>query len=143
MSFNSSNSEIMFYTLDGRESSTADFKGSILIMDIITTWDNSSMLLIQNQRKLPQLLKDKNVVLIAVAMQRNKGGMLDIFRSEMDMTFPLYKAGPELLQGVTPYGYVEEVPIILIMDQNGHLLKSYKGIIKNTQLLKEIKRHNK
>jgi thiol-disulfide isomerase/thioredoxin len=123
-----------FESLDTRPVSSAAFAGKPVVLAFIATWD----LLSQAQvRFLDQMSKhdvDK-VSYVAVFLQETKDReLIEVYRSTLNVTFPMAIADRGTLAGTGPFGDVHTVPTVVVLDGSGNVRFQKVGLAKTEEI---------
>jgi len=108
-----------FGTTQGEEVSSARMHGRVTVLVFVTTFDLGSQVV---ARRVEQLLHAHHPRFnaAAVVLEAAKYAPLaDVFRSTLELTYPVAIADLALLQQSSNIGDVNSVPIVLVLDKNG------------------------
>jgi thiol-disulfide isomerase/thioredoxin len=107
---------------DNREVSLAQYRGKVLILDLFATWCPPCRQEIPHFNELQQAYLGKVAV---VGLAYDQGAAKDVlqFAKEMQINYDIYWGSEEIAQFVGLRG----IPHTLVIDAQGHVVKSYVG----------------
>lgn len=121
-------------TTDGEEVSAESMRGRVTALLFVTTFDLASQLASkQLNRALHTHVPRINAA--AVVLEAPKYAPLaDVFRSSLQLTYPVAIADLELLGRNSTLGEVRSVPTLIILDKVGREVSRHYGAFSNEEL---------
>lgn len=130
----------VFGTTDGQELSAETFRGRVTVLLFVTTFDLASQLA---AKQLNQVLHTHRprINAAAVVLEAAKYAPLaDVFRSTLELSYPVAIADLELLQRSSTLGEVRSVPTLIILDAQGREVLRRSGTFSPQELERFIAR---
>jgi hypothetical protein len=123
-----------FESLDARPVSSAAFAGAPVVLAFITTWDLLSQ---AEVRFLVEMNKRDagKVGYAAVCLQEAKDReLIEVYRSTLGVTFPVAIADRGTIAGAGPFGDVQTVPTVVVLDGSGRVRFQKVGLAKPEEI---------
>jgi len=120
-------SQMAVRALDGRFASLADVEGHWALVDFFATWAAGSQFQMEKYNALYLKYKDKGLRVVGIALDREGAIMVKPFIETLGIEYPIYLAVGETREGQTPYGFIETIPLLLLIDPQGRMRKGYVG----------------
>jgi len=128
-----------FDSLDGRPVSSVATRGKVTVLAFVTTWDVAS----QGQVDfLVAMAKNdgERVFYGLVAMQDRKDReLIEVYKSNLGVTFPVALASPELMHGAGPFGSMQVVPTVIVLDRQGRVVWRSVGMTKSDEIRRAMR----
>ncbi len=123
-----------FESLDARPVSSLAFEGKPVVLAFITTWDLLSQAQIRFFTEMDKRDSGK-VAYVAVCLQEAKDReLIEVYRSTLGVTFPLAIADRGTIAGTGPFGEVQTVPTVVVLDGAGHVRFQKVGLAKTEEI---------
>lgn len=109
-------------------------RGRVTLVALITTYDIGSQLLV---RRLDDLLRNyvPRMNVGAVAMEAPRyAELVSIFPSSLGLRFPVVMADPASLSGAGPFGVIERIPTLFVLDAEGRLVRRLEGVPEMSEI---------
>jgi|GEM_PF-3537795 len=132
--------ELEVRKLNGRPVSLKGYQGHWILLDFFTTYAIPSQGNMPILNDLYNKYKDKGLIVVGVSMDLQGRLMVEPFIEELKIDYPVYLADGETKTGKTPYGFIREIPVILLINPKGGMEKGYMGLIKQEELESVIKK---
>lgn len=128
--------------LEGRPVSLASYEGSWLLLAFFTTYSNPSQFQMEDLNLLYKEYGKSGLEVAAVSLDLNGGHeMVAAYIEALQVEFDVYMAVGETKTGKTPYGYIKEIPLTLLIDPDGRQVIGYLGPVKRSRIEDDIKSH--
>jgi len=128
---------------DGKPASLAAYQGKWLLLDFFATYAIPSQMQMPKLMDLQRRYSERGLAVVGISLDMQARVMLKPFLTSLGIEYPVYIASGTTMEGRTPYGFVTEIPVTLLIDPDGKLIKGYLGAYKVEQIEDEIKRHIK
>jgi peroxiredoxin len=129
-----------FADLDGKEVSSSTVRGRITVVALIATYDAASQ---AEARFLLEVAKTHapriNVVGVVLESPENEP-LAEAFRGALDLPFPLCMADEAIIRGEGPFGGLNVIPSLLILDKEGRERYRHVGVLKKDELEDALRR---
>ena len=121
--------------MSGKTVRLSDFKGKVVLLEFWAAWCPPCRASVPGLEKLHKAYKDKGLVLLAVSM--DEGGWDDVksFIRESGITYTVLKG----TEDVAIKYQVRSIPMMLVLNKEGKILKRYLGMGSDEELEKDIK----
>lgn len=125
-----------FESLDARPVSSQAFAGKVVVLAFVATWDLPSQaqvafLVEMARRDGPS----ERVAYAAVFLQEGKDReLIEVYRTTLGIKFPVAVADRGTLSGAGPFGDVQAVPTVVVLDKSGHVRFQKVGLAKPDEL---------
>lgn len=111
--------------LGGGDIDFAGFRGRMLLVHVFATWampvqDDAERI----QRSLVEI---PSLAVVGVALDLEGGEVVRPWRRAMEVTYPIALASDAVRRGQSPLGPTSQVPISLLYDADGRLLRRWDG----------------
>lgn len=121
-------------TTEGGEFSSRGTRGRATIVLFVTTYDLPSQL---EARRVDEILRRfrPRVNAGAVVLEAPKYAVFaDAFRTTMNLAYPVALADEDTLQRRGPFGHVDRVPTLVVLDRNGREVWRKAGMISAREI---------
>mgnify|MGYP002780973734 FL=1 len=123
-----------YRSLDGRAVSSAASRGRPVVL-VYGTIDN---LLTQAQARYLQAMAahdaDRIFYCLVLVDPADRRELAELYRQNLKLTFPVALADDDTLGGRTPFGPIEAVPVVLVLDREGNVVLRRLGLVKAEEL---------
>ncbi len=126
--------QFAYGTTEGGELSSATTRGRATAILFVTTYDLASQLLAE---RLEQALRTHTprANAGAVVLEPPKYAvMADAFRTTLGLSFPVAMADDETLAGGGPFGHVNRVPYLIVLDRDGREVWRKPGMLEPREI---------
>ncbi len=127
--------EFKLQDLDGKTVKLSDFKGKPVLLDFWATWCPPCRDAIPAIEKLHKAYADKGLVVVGVSMDQGGWDSVRTFVKEQGMTYIILKGTDD----VSSDYQVRTIPMLVIIDKTGKIVKRHLGIGGDNELEKDIK----
>ena len=112
-------------------------KGRITVITFVHTWDMAS--LAQINFLIPMAKRDGHLVnYIAIVVQPMSEKVLaEMYRDKLQIPFPVGLLGEDHAQKVSPFGSLDTIPMLVLLDRGGRIVWVKAGVAQS----KEIRNH--
>jgi hypothetical protein len=125
---------------DGSVFSSETTHGRVTLIVFITTYDLPSQLLLRRVGHL-QHEKDRRFNVGAVVLEPPKNApLVETFRETLELTYPVALADPPTLESRGPFGAIEGVPTLVVLDPAGAVTFRQTGVPAEADIRKAIER---
>lgn len=114
-------------TTDGAELSSATTRGRATALLFVTTYDAASQVA---ARRLDEAIRRfvPRANAGAIILEPPKNAVLaDVFRSTLELAYPVAIADQGTLRGAGPFGRIDRVPTLVILDRSGRVSSARAG----------------
>jgi hypothetical protein len=121
-------------SLDDRPVDAQSLRGKITVLAFITTYDLGSQ---AQANFLTAMAKhdEKEVNYVLVALQEPKDReLVEVYRSNLGITFPVALADAETITGGGPLGDVHKIPTVVVLDRTGRIMWKKIGIATSGEI---------
>jgi hypothetical protein len=121
-------------TTEGGEFSSRGTRGRATIVLFVTTYDLPSQL---EARRVDEILRRfrPRVNAGAVVLEAPKYAVFaDAFRATMNLAYPVALADDETLERRGPFGKVDRVPTLVVLDRNGREVWRKSGVVTRREI---------
>ncbi len=132
--------QLMLVDLQGYSVNLKNYAGRWLLIDFFATWATPSQFLMPRIEKLYQRYHAQGLEVVGVSLDKNGAVLVEAFVEQLGIHYPVYLAAGKTATGETPYGFIKEFPVTLLIDPQGRLEKGYLGAIKLKDLEADVDR---
>ncbi len=132
--------EIQVRDLNGRPASLENYRGKVILLNFFATWALPCQLEMQRLNEIYNKYKDKGLEVLGVAMDVQGELMVPPFVDSVNIDYRVYLASGETVEGQTPYGKVDTIPVTLLLDPRGKEIKGYIGPISLKKIEDDVRR---
>lgn len=93
--------------------------GQPLILHLFTTWCYPCIPEVEELVQRYEELRAAGIKVVGISLDLEGIKTLPAFISTFSVPYPLAAAGPELMQGTTPLGPIQNVPALFLLDRRG------------------------
>jgi len=126
--------EFSMQDMQGKTVRLADYKGKVIMLEFWATWCPPCREAIPGIEKLHKAYKDKGLVVLAISMDSGGWDGVKSFITDYRMTYPVLKGTEDV---ATTY-QVRSIPMTLIINKDGRIVKRYIGIGSDGDIEKAI-----
>jgi hypothetical protein len=124
---------------EGREVSSRSLSGRATLVALITTYDWASQLVL---RRVNQTLGSFAPRINAVGIVLEPASyavLVPPFHKSLELKFPLVMGDVGSLNGAGPFGPIEYVPTVVVLDRDGRERRRFKGPVTVEELTKALR----
>jgi len=121
--------------LNGKTVRLSDFKGKPVLLDFWATWCPPCREAIPEIEKIQKAYADKGLVVIGVSLDQGGWDLVRTFVKEQGMTYIILKGNDD----VSTDFQVRTIPMLVIIDKNGRIVRRHLGVGADDELEKDIK----
>jgi hypothetical protein len=115
-------------------------RGRATMVALVTTYDMGSQLLLRRVQEALRAHRPR-VNAGAVVMEGPKYEvLLDTYAEAMDLSFPVVLADMATREGRGPFGSVDYLPVLVILDTDGRVVARHSGPVDLPTILSELDR---
>lgn len=126
--------EFAFGTPTGETLSSQSTRGRVTALLFVATFDLTSQLM---ARRLDEVVRrhTPRVNAGAVALEApNDAPLVDVFRSSLGLSYPVALANSVGFDQPTPFGRLDQVPTLVILDTHGREVARAQGVVSEREL---------
>ena len=121
-------------TTDGEEVSDEGMRGRVTALIFVTTFDLASQLAAKQMNKALHTHVPRINVAAVVLEAPKYAPLADVFKSSLQLSYPVAIADLELLGRNSTLGEVHSVPTLIILDKYGREVSRHYGAFSNEEL---------
>lgn len=126
--------DFAFGTTGGGELSSASTRGRATALLFVTTYDAASQLVAKRLDHVVRYFKPRSNAGAVVVEPPKYAVLADVFRSALDLSFPVAIADEGTRTGGGPFGRVGEVPTIVVLDRSGRVVWTHSGVVSSKEI---------
>ncbi len=123
--------------LQGEKVDFSDFEGKVVLVDFWATWCGPCKLEIPHLVDLYEQYKDRDFVVLGIALDRPGAEIVEPFVRENNVTYPVVIGNPEI---AFAFGGLTAIPTAFLVDRSGRIVKKYVGYTEKAVFEEEIKK---
>ncbi|HWL89644.1 MAG TPA: TlpA disulfide reductase family protein [Polyangiaceae bacterium] len=127
-----------YESLDERPVSSAALKGRLAVIAFITTYDMASQAQVNFLVAMAKHDGDRVAYALVALQERRDRELIEVYRTQLEVTFPVALADAETIAGGGPFGDVHTVPTVVLLDREGHVVWRNVGLAKSDELRREM-----
>jgi len=127
-------SDFSLQDLNGKTVKLSDFKGKPVLIDFWATWCPPCRASIPAVEKLYKTYSSKGLVVLGVSLDQGGWDSVKAFATEYGITYSVLKG----TEDVASQYQVRTIPMLVIMDKDGKIVKRYIGMGDDDALDKDI-----
>ena len=121
--------------LDGKEVSSKEFKGQVLLVSFFATWCPPCRQEIPVFIELQEKLRDKKFSILGLSVDEGGANIVKKLVETEKINYPILMADKAIMKG---FGGVAGIPTSFLVNRKGNVVKSYPGYIPHALLEKDI-----
>ncbi len=122
--------------LDGKEVSSTDFKGKVVMIDFWATWCPPCRMMIPGMVELQEQYKEQGLVIIGISLDEKGPGVVREFNQEIKVNYISLMGSEDVVRA---FGGVEAIPTSFLIDRAGRIVSKHVGYQPKAKLEAEIK----
>lgn len=128
-------SDFKLQDLNGKTVKLSDFKGKAVLIDFWATWCPPCREAIPGIEKLYKTYSGKGLVVLGISLDEGDWDSVKSFATERGITYPVLKG----TEDVASRFQVRTIPMMVIINKEGKIVKRYLGLGDDDELEKDIK----
>ena len=128
-------SDFKLQDLNGKIVRLSDFKGKPVLLDFWATWCPPCRASIPGIEKLHKNYSSKGLVVLSISLDEGGWDSVKSFATEHGITYPVLKG----TEDVSSQFQVRTIPMMVIINKEGRIVKRYLGYGDDDELEKDIK----
>lgn len=124
---------------NGKEVSSTTMQGRMTLVVLLTTYDVASQLVLRRVNQTLKSFVPKINALGVVLEPASYAVLVPPFHQSLGLHFPLVMADLGSLDGVGPFGPIDYVPTVVVLDANGRARQRFKGPVTVDDLTKALR----
>jgi thiol-disulfide isomerase/thioredoxin len=122
--------------LNGKSVSLSDYRGKVVVLEFWATWCPPCRAAIPGLETLYTKYKNQGLVILAVSMDNSADwDFVKSFVKDYRMTYPVLKG----TDAVASQYRVRAIPLLLVLDKKGNIVKQHVGFVYEDALEKDVK----
>lgn len=121
-------------SLDGGFIDFTELQGKPLVVHVFTTWAMPAADDVERLRALAT--SDDRVAIVGVALDRGRANVVRAWRRAMEVAYPIALADDAVRSGRSLLGPTRQVPITLMYDAGGRLVRRWDGPLGDSGIAK-------
>jgi peroxiredoxin len=118
-------------SVDGKSVSFDDFKGKVVILDFWATWCGPCREEIPGLIGLQTKYEKKGLSVVGISLDGGDGAVVKTFVAKMGMNYTVLLGDDKVQQA---FGGVDAIPVTVVIDRSGHIVKKFTGLVEKKQL---------
>jgi hypothetical protein len=124
----------VFGTTDGGEISAEGMRGRVTVLVFVTTFDLASQVAAKRVNQLLHAHRPRINAAAVVLEAAKYAPLADVFRSSLELSYPVAIADLTTLEQSSTLGEVRSVPVIVVLDREGREVVRWAGAFSTSQL---------
>ncbi len=116
-----------FGTTEGEELSSETTRGRVTVLVLVTTFDLASQVAAKRVDQVLHVHRPRINAGAVVLEAAKYAPLADVFRSALELSYPVALADLETLQRSSTFGEIESVPTLLVLDREGREIERKRG----------------
>jgi len=122
--------------LAGKTVSSEDFKGKVVVLDFWATWCPPCRAEIPGLIDLQKTYEKRGLMVVGVSLDQDGVDAVRSFVKKYGMNYPVL-VGDDKIQRA--FGGFDAIPVTLVIDREGHIVKRHLGLTGKDEFEAEIK----
>lgn len=122
--------------LDGKTVSSDDLKGKVVILDFWATWCPPCRAEIPGLIDLQKAYEKEGLMVVGISVDQDGSSVLKPFVEKFGVNYPVLVADDKVQQA---FGGFDAIPVTLVIDRQGRIVKRHLGLTEKDELEAEIK----
>lgn len=128
-------SDFALQDLDGKTVKLSELRGKAVLIDFWATWCPPCRAAIPGIEKMHRMYREKGLVVLGISTDSGDWSAVKSFASEYGITYTILKATDEVLASYQ----VRTIPMVVLVDKNGRLVRRYLGFGGEDELERDIR----
>ena len=113
--------DFAYDSLDARPVSASAMRGKVTVLAFVATYDLGSQAQVNYLVAMAKHDAAKvNYVMVALD-QRTERELVEVYKTDLNVTFPVALADAETIGGGGPFGDVHRIPAVVVLDREGQI----------------------
>jgi hypothetical protein len=121
-------------TTAGEELGSAGTRGRVTALLFVTTFDLSSQLMARRLDEVVIRHRPRANAGAVVLEAPNSAPLVEIFRSTLNLRYPVAIAGATALDHEGPFGKIDRVPTLVVLDRRGREVERKAGVFAEAEI---------
>jgi len=121
--------------LAGKKVTLSEYRGKVVLLEFWATWCPPCRAAIPGLEKLHTTYKDKGLIVLAISMDEGGWDEVKAFARDYGITFTVLRVNEDV---VAKY-QVRSIPMTLLVNKEGKIVKRYLGLGGDDDLEKDIR----
>lgn len=126
--------EFAFGTTTGSELSSASTRGRATALLFVTTYDAASQLASRRLDTVVRYFKPRANAGAVVLEPPKYAVLADVFRTTLDLSYPVAIADEGTRTGGGPFGRINKVPTLIVLDRSGRVMWTKAGVASSKEI---------
>lgn len=122
--------------LDGKEVSSADLEGKVVLIDFWATWCPPCRMMIPGMVELQEKYKEKGFAIVGISLDQGGAEVVKAFNQEFKVNYTSLMGNEEVVRA---FGGVRGIPTSFLIDREGRIVNKHVGFVSKENLEAEIK----
>jgi hypothetical protein len=132
--------DYVYDSLDARPVSASAMRGKVTVIAFVATYDLGSQAQVNYLVAMAKHDAAKvNYVLVALD-QRTERELVEVYKTDLNVTFPVALADAETIGGGGPFGDVHRIPAVVVLDREGQMVWKKTGLAKPDEIRAAMRR---
>ncbi len=132
--------DFAFDSLDARAVSSVATRGKVTVLAFVATYDLGSQAQVNYLVAMAKHDGERvNYALVALD-QHSERELVEVYRKNLDVTFPVALADAETIAGGGPFGDVHRIPAVVVLDRKGQMAWKKTGLAKADEIRAAMRR---
>jgi hypothetical protein len=132
--------DFVYDSLDARPVSSSSMRGKVTVIAFVATYDLGSQAQVNYLLAMAKHDGGKvNYVLVALE-KRAERELVEVFKTNLGVPFPVALADAETIGGGGPFGDVHRIPALVVLDRQGQMVWKKTGLAKPDEIRAAMRR---
>jgi len=132
--------DFAYDSLDARPVSASAMRGKVTVLAFVATYDLGSQAQVNYLVAMAKHDAAKvNYVMVALD-QRTERELVEVYKTDLNVTFPVALADAETIGGGGPFGDVHRIPAVVVLDREGQMVWKKTGLAKPDEIRAAMRR---
>jgi hypothetical protein len=124
----------VFDSLDARPVTGSATRGKPTVMAFITTYDLGCQAQVNYLVAMAKNDAEKTNYVIVALEKREERELVEVYRTNLGVTFPVALADEPTIGGGGPLGDVHKIPTVVVLDRDGKIAWKKTGLAKSEEI---------
>jgi len=120
---------------EGKTYSSENLKGQVVLINFWATWSTKSLDEFPALIDLQEKFKNNDVTILGVSIDQIDNEKLANFKEKSLLPYPNLVSDTDMIE---KFGVFDSLPMTFLIDQNGNIVRFYKGKISSAELSRVI-----
>lgn len=122
--------------LDGKDVSSTEFKGKVVMIDFWATWCPPCRLMIPGMVELQEKYRDQGFAIVGISLDQGGPEAVKAFNKEFKVNYTSLMGTEGVVQA---FGGVQGIPTSFLLDREGRIVSKHVGYVSKEALEGELK----